>query len=196
MEEPKEEAESSDGTAEEASEESPKAGPSEAVSSAQPSEQADPSRRTFLAKAGGAAMATGLVASYGSFGLMAARYLYPAKPTPKAWLFVADLASFAQGSSLVYRSPSGAPVVVARNGNSGTEADFIALSSTCPHLGCQVHWEAQNKRFFCPCHNGAFDPGGIALAGPPKDAGQSLPRYPLKVEKGLLYIEVPISEPS
>ena len=54
-----------------------------------------------------------------------------------------------------------------------------------------MHWEAHNNRFFCPCHNGAFDPAGKATAGPPADAGQSLLRYPVKVEAGLLYILVP-----
>jgi len=66
-----------------------------------------------------------------------------------------------------------------------------ALSSTCPHLGCQVRWEAQNDRFFCPCHNGVFDQSGVATAGPPGEAGQSLPKYELKVEDGLLHIAVP-----
>jgi hypothetical protein len=54
-----------------------------------------------------------------------------------------------------------------------------------------VHWEAQNERFFCPCHNGTFDAWGVGTGGPPGDAGQSLPRYELKVDGGLLYIAVP-----
>lgn len=150
-----------------------------------------PSRRRFLTRAGELGMGAGLVASYGTFGAMAVRYLYPAKPDEKAWMYVADLASFATGKSMVFTSPTGSPVVIARKGNAGTADDFIALSSTCPHLGCRVHWEGQNNRFFCPCHNGTFDPEGKATGGPPGDAKQSLPRYPLRVEAGLLYIEVP-----
>jgi Rieske Fe-S protein len=149
-------------------------------------------RRTFLTMATSIAMTGGLVAGYGTFGLMAARYLYPAHPARTAWLFVADLASFKVGASRTYRAPSGASVVIARRGDGETEADFIALSSTCPHLGCQVHWEIANKRFYCPCHNGTFDPTGKGTGGPPGDAGQSLPRYPLRVERGLLYIDVPM----
>lgn len=170
----------------------------EAAAEAAPAESGAPAqappRRNFLAQIGTIAMTGGLVAGYGTFGIMAGRYLYPAKPTKKAWLFVADVAGFKTGSSMVYESPTGAPVVIARQGESGTEADFIALSSTCPHLGCQVHWEAPKKRFFCPCHNGTFDPQGKGTGGPPADAGQSLPRYPLKVEEGLLYIEVPVEK--
>ena len=75
---------------------------------------------------------------------------------------------------------------------SPSEADFIALSSVCPHLGCRVHWQSQESRFFCPCHNGSFDPQGKPTGGPPLAAGQSLPKYPLKVEHGLLFIEMPI----
>jgi len=150
-----------------------------------------PERRTFLAAI---AMSGGLAAGYGTFAAMAARFLYPAHPAPTAWLFVRDLRAFAPGDSLVYRTPAGATVAVARLGNAGTDQDFLALSSTCPHLGCQVHWEAQNHRFFCPCHNGAFDPTGKATSGPPAEAGQSLLRYPLKVEKGLLYIRVPVEK--
>jgi Rieske Fe-S protein len=56
-----------------------------------------------------------------------------------------------------------------------------------------VHWQSQDSRFFCPCHNGAFDPTGKAIAGPPAEAGQSLPRYPVRVESGMVFIEIPDS---
>jgi Rieske Fe-S protein len=136
-------------------------------------------------------MAGGLVAAYGTLAAFMARFLYPARPTRKGWMFVADVGSLPEGESLVYRTPAGAPVNITRLERTGTADDFIALSSTCPHLGCQVHWEVQNNRFFCPCHNGIFDPAGKATAGPPADAGQSLPRFALKVEQNLLFIEVP-----
>lgn len=155
---------------------------------------AEPPRRVFLDKVTRAAMVTGLVAGYGSFGAMAARYLYPARPLARAWMFVKDLASFRSGDSLPFRTPSGASVVIARKGETGTVDDFFALSSTCPHLGCQVSWEGPKNRFFCPCHNGAFDATGKGIEGPPAAAGQSLSRYPLKIEGGLLFIEVPVEK--
>ena len=95
------------------------------------------------------------------------------------------------GGAFVYRTPVGERVTIARQGESGTVDDFVALSSTCPHLGCQVHWQLAEARFFCPCHNGAFDAQGKPTAGPPAEANQELPRYPLKLEGGLLYIEAP-----
>lgn len=134
-------------------------------------------------------MMTGLVAGYGYFLSIAARFLYPADGQKKGWLFVKTLKEFEPGQSHEYYSPAGEKIVVTRQGAADIAEDFTALSSTCPHLGCQVHWEANNDRFFCPCHSGAFDLNGRAVSGPPADAGQSLPRYPLKVENGLLFIQ-------
>lgn len=148
-------------------------------------------RRGFLAKVTSIGMLAGLGASYGTAALYAGRYLYPAGPRARAWLYVARVADVPVGGSLNYTTPGGEKVAIARQAASGGAEDFVALSSTCPHLGCQVHWESQNQRFFCPCHNGIFDKSGKGTGGPPGDAGQSLPRYPLKSEGGLLYIEVP-----
>ena len=148
-------------------------------------------RRAFSGRVAACAMAGGLVVSYGTFAFFAGRYLFASDGMAGEWMYVADLKSLAKTSSLAYTAPGGARINIARLGNQGVAEDFIALSSVCPHLGCQVHWEAPNNRFFCPCHNGVFDPAGKGTGGPPGDADQSLPRYPLKVENGLLYIEVP-----
>lgn len=152
----------------------------------------DPDRRGFLSRASGWLMAGGLASGYGACAAMGARYLFPARPSARAWLFVARVSEIAAGGALSFRAPSGQRIALARQGPGATAEDFVALSSTCPHLGCQVHWEPQNERFFCPCHNGAFDPAGRAIAGPPAEAGQSLPRFPLEVREGSLFIEVPI----
>ncbi|MCP3964402.1 MAG: Rieske (2Fe-2S) protein [bacterium] len=153
-----------------------------------------PDRRKFLATASTTAMAAGLTGGYGAFGLIAGRFLYPARPDERQWQFVAETGRFETGDSLLYRGPSGETINVVRQGNAGGAEDFIALSSTCPHLGCQVAWEAQNDRYFCPCHNGTFDARGLGTGGPPGDAGMELPRYPLKVDGGLLFIEVPVDQ--
>jgi Rieske Fe-S protein len=151
-------------------------------------------RRSFLSLLGSVAMASGLVAAYGTLAAIMARFLFPASTKPTGWMFVTTTARLAPGGSLVYRTPAGATVNIARQGRGATVEDFVALSSTCPHLGCQVHWEPQNDRFFCPCHNGVFDAQGNAVSGPPAEAGQSLPRYPLHVAGPLLYIEVPLEQ--
>jgi cytochrome b6-f complex iron-sulfur subunit len=152
----------------------------------------DPDRRSFLSTASSVAMAGGLAAGYGTFAYMAGRFLYPSEGRKLAWVFVAEVGRLKEGDSLRYETPAGQTVTVTRRSAGGAVEDFLALSSTCPHLGCKVHWEAVNNRFFCPCHNGAFDPSGKAVAGPPAEAGQSLSQYPLKVENGLLFMEVPV----
>ena len=148
-------------------------------------------RRTWLSRMSSAVMALGLMLGYGMFGTVIGFFLYPAKTSSRAWQFLTDLGSFAIGDSATYEAPAGQKIVVTRLANQGTPEDFVALSSVCPHLGCQVHWESNNDRFFCPCHNGAFDKAGQPISGPPKDSNKALPRYPLKVEHGLLFIEVP-----
>jgi Rieske Fe-S protein len=152
----------------------------------------DSSRRDFLTTTSAIAMAGGLVASYGTLGVMAGRYLYPAEDKTNAWQFAGLIDEITREQSLVYQSPGGARVVIARQGDGNTADDFVALSNVCPHLGCSVHWEPQNARFFCPCHNGAFDATGKATMGPPAAANQSLKKFPLEVAGNQLYIFAPV----
>ncbi len=152
---------------------------------------ADEQRRRFLRQVSRAAMAAGLAGGYGGLGLIAARYLYPARPAATSRQFVTTVDRLPVGESILHRVPGGESVNVTRRGPGAEAGDFVALSSTCPHLGCRVHWEPQNDRYFCPCHNGVFDVSGVGVSGPPGDAGQSLPRYPIEVRDGLVFIEVP-----
>ena len=39
------------------------------------------------------------------------------------------------------------------------------MSATCTHLGCQVHWDGEAKKFKCPCHGGVYDANGAVLDG-------------------------------
>jgi Rieske Fe-S protein len=159
------------------------------------SEQKDqPDRRSALAAGSSLLMAAGLVGGYGTFFAMAGRYLFPSG-ADKAWMFVANAKGVQAGQSIDFESPAGVQVTITRKADSTEEAptaeSFLALSSVCPHLGCRVHWEGHNDRFFCPCHNGVFDPSGKAVSGPPASDGQDLPGYPLQVKDGALYIEMP-----
>jgi len=150
------------------------------------------SRRGFLEHAATVAMGGGLVAGYGAFACYATRYLYPTDAGKSISQFVCTLDQLKVGESLPFTMPSGAKVVVARQAEGDSADAFIALSSICPHLGCKVHWEANNDRFFCPCHNGAFDAEGAPTEGPPAAANQHLTRFPLSVEDNLLMIQVPV----
>ncbi|MDA8016648.1 MAG: Rieske (2Fe-2S) protein [Thermoanaerobaculia bacterium] len=152
---------------------------------------ADETRRESLGWIGRVGLAAGLTAAYGTLAAYMGRFLFPARPPETGWMFVTQAAEIPEGEALLYRTPSGRTVNITRQG--GGDA-FLALSSTCPHLGCQVHWQPQNNRFFCPCHNGVFTPQGEAIGGPPAESGQSLPQYSLKVDRGLLFIEVALDE--
>jgi len=151
----------------------------------------DGARRGLLERASTLAMRLGLLGGYGAFAFVAARFLYPARGRATQWMFVTETDRMEVGDAILFRGPSGETVNIARQARDGAASDFVALSSTCPHLGCQVHWEAHNDRFFCPCHNGTFDPSGVGTGGPPGEAGLNLPRYPLKLENALLFIELP-----
>jgi len=149
-------------------------------------------RRGFLQTGAQVAMAGSVAVSYGTFAAISGRFLYPARPDLKGWMFVAPVAELEPDTSLDFTTPTGAKAVIARQGRTGGAEDFIALSSVCPHLGCQVHFEAPKNRFYCPCHNGTFDPNGKATGGPPAQAKQELLKFPLKVVDGLLFIQVPM----
>lgn len=158
------------------------------------SEPQNPQRRHFFSKLITWLMTGGIFAGYGFFASIGARFLYPAKPRKTGWVYVIDTKRMKVGDSLSYVSPVGSKIAIARTAETGYARDFIALSSVCPHLGCQVHWESQNNRFFCPCHNGAFNPAGKAIAGPPAEMNQALMQFPLRVESGTLFIEVPLEK--
>ncbi len=48
------------------------------------------------------------------------------------------------------------------------EHGIKVLSRTCPHLGCKVKYDAQHRRFVCPCHGSQFQLTGKYLTGPAK----------------------------
>ena len=48
------------------------------------------------------------------------------------------------------------------------EHGVVAFSQQCTHLSCAVIPQPDRNRFYCPCHEGAFDlRSGRPIAGPP-----------------------------
>lgn len=71
----------------------------------------------------------------------------------------------------------------------GRAADgIVAYSAVCTHTGCDLTgWDAQTKRFQCPCHESQFDPsdGGRVVGGP---APWQIAALPLKLVDGMLAV--------
>lgn len=45
----------------------------------------------------------------------------------------------------------------------------FAVSVRCPHLGCQLEWNPDEKSWDCPCHGSRFDVKGTLLDGPAQE---------------------------
>ena len=66
------------------------------------------------------------------------------------------------------------------------EAEFIAFSVNCTHLGCPVRWLADADLFMCPCHGGVYYSDGTVAAGPPP---KPLIRYEVRTVNGEVEIK-------
>jgi Rieske Fe-S protein len=133
-------------------------------------------------------MTIGLVLSYGLLLAQGVAFLLPRRLKPRTrLLFAGHESSYPIGGVRVVHDLRGATILVTRDATG-----FRAFSSICPHLGCHVHWIAQEKRFLCPCHNGVFNAEGVAISGPPAEAHQRLATVPLEVDarSGVVYLEV------
>lgn len=143
------------------------------------------SRRGFLSKIfilAGVALAYGLLALEGLFFLVPKR-----KITEKIRIYAGRLSQYQLGTVKAFYDLEGSEILIMRD-----DSGLKAFSSVCPHLGCKVHWEGDKNEFFCPCHKGIFNANGVAISGPPADAGQSLREVQISVDEKsqIVYIEV------
>lgn len=61
----------------------------------------------------------------------------------------------------------------------------VAISPSCPHLGCGVHWDKDQGLFICPCHDSAFALDGQVLSGP---SPRALDRFEVRLESDRLWL--------
>ncbi|MEW5956867.1 MAG: ubiquinol-cytochrome c reductase iron-sulfur subunit [Chloroflexota bacterium] len=142
------------------------------------------SRRDFLQYLG---VLGGVVVSGGGVLFNAVRYVLPVIKVPQfVKLRAASLEQLADGQALEF-TPMGQRIVLLRQ-----EDEVRAVSGICTHLGCQVKWEEDNNRFFCPCHLGVFDEKGQVVSGPPPGPLQT---YQVEVAGGSVYVYVPDKRP-
>lgn len=46
------------------------------------------------------------------------------------------------------------------------DGTIIAVDIRCPHLGCQLEWNPEERSWDCPCHGSRFDVYGQLISGP------------------------------
>lgn len=148
-------------------------------------------RRHFLKYFINGSAFTCVIASYAYFASLLMQFFYSGKSSRVKWTFVSTLDELKKIKTMGYVSPIGETITLTFEESSKGAESYRALSSTCPHLGCQVFWQGAKKQFFCPCHNGIFDASGNPLEGPPAQAKQKLLEYPIRVKMGLVFIQVP-----
>jgi arsenite oxidase small subunit len=74
-------------------------------------------------------------------------------------------------------------------GGIGADGDIVGFSTTCPHKGFPLNYNASDRTLNCPGHYSRFDceSGGQQIWG---QATQNLPQYALRVDdKGDIYAE-------
>ncbi|MBI4062124.1 MAG: ubiquinol-cytochrome c reductase iron-sulfur subunit [Elusimicrobia bacterium] len=148
------------------------------------------SRRAFLSRA--AAFFGGLIGAVLT-GVGLGYFISPAlREKAGAWVDLGRAGNFKPGApvlveytqrkrdSWITSETRSSAWVVTENGR-----DFTAFDPRCTHLGCPYRWNAQDKKFLCPCHTASFAMDGKVLGGPPP---RPLDRYETKLEDGQLLI--------
>ncbi len=49
------------------------------------------------------------------------------------------------------------------------EGELFQVDIVCPHLGCELSWNPDEKTWDCPCHGSRFDYKGNLLEGPAQE---------------------------
>lgn len=123
----------------------------------------DPKRRNFMA-----ALIGGASAAYAAgIGYVIYRYLSTGIENPDANLpaqiKIDGAEALTKNSSMPFKFGSKPGILI-----KDQEGRLHAFSSVCTHLGCTVSYQDDQKRIFCACHGGVYDPQtGKNISGPP-----------------------------
>lgn len=152
----------------------------------------DVGRRKFMSGAGlaaaGVAVSSVVPGSQAKAAPAAARVDYPSNR-------LANVADLKANEPLTVSYPDAdAPGVLLKLGKKvpggvGADGDVVGFSTTCPHKGYPLNYNAGDRTMNCPGHYSRFDceAGGQQVWG---QATQNLPQYVLRVDaKGDIYAE-------
>ena len=56
-----------------------------------------------------------------------------------------------------------------------TDGTLYPVDIRCPHLGCQLEWNLDEKSWDCPCHGSRFDRFGNLISGPAQTGAHAAP---------------------
>jgi Rieske Fe-S protein len=117
------------------------------------------SRRQFL----NGILGGWLTALAASFLYPILKFVFPPTPEPEEVILpLSDYGSIAPNSVKVF--PWGGKPGLIRKTDEGNLVAFVAV---CTHLDCTVMYLADQRKFFCPCHDGWYNEDGVNIAGPP-----------------------------
>jgi Rieske Fe-S protein len=91
------------------------------------------------------------------------KFIFPPYREPEEVILpFSEFEGMAPGS--VKNFPWGSKPGILKKNDDGT---FIAFVGVCTHLDCNVSYLADQKKFFCACHDGWYDEYGANIGGPP-----------------------------
>ena len=123
-----------------------------------------PTRRSAL----NAMLGIGGLAAAGSVLYPVVSFLKPPEQTESSHHSVTlekKFSEFVPGEWLIFRFGNKPGLLICDE--RGGEKRLLAYSATCTHLNCIVEYLLDERKIFCPCHNGSFDINGNNIAGPP-----------------------------
>jgi len=140
-------------------------------------------RRQFLKVSGAVAATAGVATVPGTAEAATAAGGRTTLPYPSVVVAKAGTLKVNTPRSFTYPDAS-SPCIVVKLGKSvpggvGPDADIVAYSTLCTHMGCPVNYNADERTFKCPCHFSMFDAelSGQMICG---QATENLPQVELR----------------
>jgi len=91
------------------------------------------------------------------------RFIFPPYKEPdEVFLLYADYKDILPNTSKVF--PWGSKPGILKKNEDGSLMAFVGV---CTHLDCNVMYMAEQRKFFCACHDGWYDEFGSNIGGPP-----------------------------